>query len=263
MRVNEYTAMFKAESEHWWYKNLHDEVFYWLAKHLQAEPSPAELKLLDLGCGTGGMLRRLQERFENVKGFGVDYYTVPLNFAKQVTPQPLLRADVKNLPFRRNSFGAILCLDVLYTKEVFPAFDAVLGEIRDLLTAKGIFILQVPAFKALYSQHDVNVHGAHRFTVKEVRDGLRRAGFSRVLVYYRYNLLLGAAWIARKIFFLNENQSQVSVPSGFLNTLLYKYFKVESRLNKRTPVPFGLSVFAVAHRCFLSILLEDFWIILF
>jgi SAM-dependent methyltransferase len=263
MRVSEYAAMFKAESEHWWYRNLRDEVVYWLDKHLQVERPKSALKLLDLGCGTGGMLRRLQDRFENVESFGIDYYAVPLSFAKQMTLRPLVRADAKSPPFRRNSFDAVLCLDVLYAKEVFPAFDAVLGEIRHLMTEKGIFILQVPAFKALHSQHDVNVHGAHRFTAKEVRDGLQRAGFSRVCVYYRYNLLLGAAWIARKIFFRNARQSQVSVPSCFLNALLYKYFKIESRLNKRTPVPFGLSVFAVAHRCFLSLLFEDFWIILF
>jgi SAM-dependent methyltransferase len=263
MRVSEYAAMFKAETEHWWYKNLRDEVIYWLEKHLQAESSKSELKVLDLGCGTGGMLQRLQGRFENVKGFGIDYYAVALNFAKQVTPRPLLRADAKNLPFRRHSFDAVLCLDVLYTKEVFPAFDTVLGEIRQLLAERGILILQVPAFKALYSQHDVNVHGAHRFTAKEVQDGLQRAGFSRVGVYYRYNLLLGMAWIARKIFFRNAQQSRVAVPSRFLNASLYRYSKVESSLNRRASIPFGLSVFAVAHRCFLSVLFENFGVILF
>ncbi|MGH7450044.1 MAG: class I SAM-dependent methyltransferase [bacterium] len=262
MRVSEYAAMFQAESEHWWYKNLRDEVVYWLGKHLQAEPPKSELKLLDLGCGTGGMLRRLQDQFENVKGFGIDYYAVPLNFAKQVTPRPLLRADAKNLPFRRNSFDAVLCLDVLYTKEVFPVFDAVLEEIRQLLTEGGVLILQVPAFKTLHSQHDVNVHGAHRFTAKEVCDGLQRAGFSRICVYYRYNLLLGAAWIARKFFFRNAGQSQVSVPSPFLNASLYKYSRAESSLNRRASIPFGLSVFAVAYRCFLNMLFDDFWNIL-
>jgi ubiquinone/menaquinone biosynthesis C-methylase UbiE len=263
MRVSEYAAMFKAESEHWWYKNLRDEVVYWLEKRLQTEPPESGLKILDLGCGTGGMLRRLQDRFENVTGFGIDYYAVPLNFAKQVTSCPLLRADAKNLPFRHNSFEAVLCLDVLYTKEVFPAFDAVLGEIHHLLTERGILILQVPAFKALHSQHDVNVHGAHRFTAKEVRDGLQRAGFSRVCVYYRYNLLLGAAWIARKFFFRNEQLSQVAVPSRFVNASLYRYSKAESSLNRRASIPFGLSVFAIAHRCFLSILFENFEIVLF
>lgn len=262
MRVSEYAAMFEAESEHWWYRNLRDEVVYWLEKHLQGAPSQSELKVLDLGCGTGGMLRRLQDRFENVKSFGIDYYAVALNFAKQVTPCPLLRADAKNLPFQRGSFDVVLCLDVLYTKEVFPAFDAVLGEIRHLLTKQGILILQVPAYKALQSQHDVNVHGVHRFTAKEVRDGLQRAGFSRICVYYRYNLLLVAAWIARKIFLRHTQQSQVSVPSRFINASLYRYSKAESSLNRRVSIPFGLSVFAVAHRCFLNMLCEDFGTIL-
>lgn len=263
MRVREYAAMFKAESEHWWYKNLHEEVAYWLEKHLQAERPEPELKLLDLGCGTGGMLRRLQDQFENIKTFGMDYHAVALDFAKQVASSPLIRADAKNLPFQRKSFDAVLCLDVLYTKEVYPAFDNVLHDIRHLLTEQGVLILQVPAFKSLYSQHDVNVNGAHRFTTGEIRAGLQRAGFSRVTVYYRYNLLLGAAWITRKLFFLNDEQSHVCVPSPALNLVLYNYFKAESKLNKRVSVPFGLSVFAVAYRCFLYIIFEEFWIILF
>ncbi len=150
MRVSEYAAMFKAESAHWWYKNLRDEV----------------------------------------------------------------------------------------------------------VTARGVLILQVPAFKALHSQHDVNVHGAHRFAAKEIRGGLQRAGFSRFIVYYRHNLVLGAAWIGRKVFFRNAQRSQVSVPSPFLNASLYKYSRAESSLNRRVSIPFGLSVFAVAYRCFLNMLFD-------
>lgn len=263
MRAGEYAAMFKAESEHWWYKNLREEVAYWLEKHVQAERPETELKLLDIGCGTGGMLRHLHDQFAKIKTFGMDYYAIALDFAKPVTPRPLIRADAKNLPFESKSFDAVLCLDVLYTKEVYPAFDSVLQDIRHLLTDGGVLILQVPAFKSLYSQHDLNVNGAHRFTAGEIRKGLQRAGFSRVTVYYRYNLLLGAAWITRKIFRSNDDQSHVCVPAPVFNMAFYSYFKAESKLNKRISVPFGLSVFAVAYRCFLHVVFEEFWIILF
>jgi hypothetical protein len=166
---------------------------------------------------------------------------------------------VKKMPFLPGTFDVILCLDVLYTREVYPAFDAVLNDMRCLLAPRGILILQAPAFKALYSQHDVNVHGVHRFTAEEIREGLQRTGFNPIGVYYRYNLLLGAAWMMRKILRRQTAESHVSVPPAPINSLLYRYFKLESSVNKRLRIPFGLSVFAAASRCIAVMFLEN-WV---
>ncbi|MDZ7361463.1 MAG: class I SAM-dependent methyltransferase [candidate division KSB1 bacterium] len=257
MRANEYSAMFQAESEHCWYKSLRDEVAECIALHAKEKPAAAEIKLLDVGCGTGGMMLRLQEQFKQINGCGMDFYELPLQFAKKVTRWPLVQADAKQLPFQPGSFDIILCLDVLYTREVFPALDAVLGDTRRLLAPGGMLILQVPAFKALYSQHDVNVHGAHRFTAREIREALQRAGFSRINVYYRYNLFLGLAFILRKIIKRSDTSSHVVPPPALINFLFYKYLKLESSVNKLLKFPFGLSVFANAYRCALTLLAED------
>ena len=261
MRASEYTAMFNAETEHWWYKNLRDEVAYWVEAYLSARQSERPLRVLDLGCGTGGMLQRLQKQFENVQTVGVDFYALALDFARNVTKGPLIRADAKRLPFQPESFDIIVCLDVLYTREVFPALDRVLAEARQLLKPGGMLIMQVPAFKSLYSQHDVNVHGVYRFTAPEIQDGLQRAGFRRLKVYYRYNLLLGIAWLSRKVFSANGTASHVAVPTAWLNTGLYKYSKLESAINKRCRLPFGLSVFATAYRALLALFSEELWFI--
>jgi SAM-dependent methyltransferase len=265
MHASEYTAMFHAEAEHCWYKSLRDEVIYWIEQYLQEQPAAhnKNIRLLDIGCGTGGMLARLQDSFKQIKGVGMDYYEMPLHFAQQKTHWPLVRADVKKMPFRPGTFDVILCLDVLYTREAFPAFDAVLNDMRRLLASRGILILQAPAFKALYSQHDVNVHGAYRFTAGEIRDRLQRSGFNLIGVYYRYNLLLGVAWMMRKLLRCQTAESHVSMPPAPINSLLYRYFKLESRVNKRLRIPFGLSVFAAASRCIAATLLENCMVLVF
>ena len=257
MRASEYTAMFNAETEHWWYKNLRDEVVFWVETYSKERKNEQPIRLLDLGCGTGGMLQRLQKQFKNLQTVGMDYYALALDFAKSVTNGPLIQADAKHIPFQAESFDIIVCLDVLYTREVFPAFDDVLAETRRLLKPGGVFILQVPAFQALYSQHDVNVHGVHRFTAPEISAGLHRAGFRRLNVYYRYNLLLAIAWLQRKVFPSQTTGSHVAVPSFWINSGLYQYSKLESLVNKRWRLPLGLSVFAAAYRIVLALLSDN------
>ena len=247
MKAHEYAAMFDAEQKHWWYQNLRNEVAYWIAGAAAATPA-AKKKLLDLGCGTGGMLWHVQSRFKNLAAFGLDYYALALDFARRRTAYPMVRGDVKKIPFEKKAFDFIVCLDVLYTREAYPGFQRTLGDIYELLRENGILILQLPAFEFLKSQHDLNCHGMHRFTAGEIRASLRRAGFNRYKVYYRYNLLFGLAWFLRKILQRQENQSHVLTPAPFINALLYSYSAFESWLNKKLPLPFGLSVFAIAYR---------------
>lgn len=248
VKATEYEAMFNAEQTHWWYNNLRDEVIGWVERAQAANLGAKQTKLLDLGCGTGGMLQRLQERFKNIRAYGMDYYAPALDFAKLKTSYPLLRGDVKRIPFGDDTFDIILCLDVLYTKEAYPGFQSTLDSVYRLLTENGAFILQLPAFKFLRSQHDVNVHGVHRFTANEICEGLQKAGFSHFKVYYRYNLLLGIACFARRLVLKSKQESHLMVPGVLINSLLYKYFRLESWLNKRVYIPFGVSVFAVAFK---------------
>lgn len=248
MKVTEYEAMFNAEQMHWWYNNLRDEVIDWVEKARAANLCVEEIKLLDLGCGTGGMLQRLQQRFANLKAVGMDFYALALDFAKKKTRYPLVRGDVKQIPFCNNTFDIILCLDVLYTKEAYPGFQSALDAVYKLLTENGAFILQLPAFKCLISQHDLNVHGVHRFNAGEVRESLRKAGFSHFKVYYRYNLLFGIAWFARKFVIKNKQESHLVMPGTSINYLLHRYLRLESWVNKRLFIPFGVSVFAAAFK---------------
>jgi SAM-dependent methyltransferase len=248
MKENEYAAMYAAEMEHWWYRSLREEVLHWIASALPTNGTAHNKRLLDLGCGTGGMLQRVQEKFPGFEAYGLDYYPQALAFASKRTPRGFLRGDVKALPFRKNTFDVVICLDVLYTREAYPGWENTLAEIHGLLREAGVIILQLPAFDFLRSQHDLNVHGVHRFTAGEVEQSLLRAGFRRCKIYYRYNLLFGAAVIARKLMAVKSEGSQVVTPQPVLNRMLYRYAQLENWMNRRVPVPFGLSVFAVAYR---------------
>ncbi|WP_332837646.1 methyltransferase domain-containing protein, partial [Neoroseomonas rubea] len=78
MEPAEYDLMDAAEERMWWYRALHARVLDALARR----PGPAGA-LLDAGCGTGGLLRRLA---------GLDRPLVGLDF----NPAAAARAAAKS-----------------------------------------------------------------------------------------------------------------------------------------------------------------------
>ena len=66
-------------------------------------------RVLDAGCGTGGLLRRLAHR----KAWGVEIASEGIRFCRQRGLDNILQASVTELPFRPNSFDVVLSIDVL------------------------------------------------------------------------------------------------------------------------------------------------------
>jgi SAM-dependent methyltransferase len=61
----EYDAMARCEKELWWYKSLHDRTLRTIER-----VAGKGAKILDAGCGTGGMLTRLRNHgYTNLDGF--------------------------------------------------------------------------------------------------------------------------------------------------------------------------------------------------
>ena len=80
MLINEYEyqRMFEAESHLWWYKILHEKIL----KLISLNKNDKNLKILDAGCGTGGLITFLKKNgYLNIKGF--DYSDAAVSFCKQ------------------------------------------------------------------------------------------------------------------------------------------------------------------------------------
>lgn len=70
------------------------------------------LRLLDIGCGTGVLLREIRSAFPGIFVVGIDLSHRMLALAQaRVRPAPpLLRADVQDLPFEADSFDVVVSL---------------------------------------------------------------------------------------------------------------------------------------------------------
>lgn len=96
-------------------------------------------KVLEVGCGTGVMLSRVQKSYK-VEGTGVDVASVSIATAKELFGKQLSFrvADGTKLPFADNSFDAVYSLDVL---EHIQQQDKVLLEMVRVLKKGGKLLL--------------------------------------------------------------------------------------------------------------------------
>ena len=241
METHEYEIMYRVEDQLWWYCALRQRIDAAFSTCIASSP-----KVLDIGCGTGALLHHLTSRADVV---GIDFSPHALRFCRARGLKKLAQSDAASLPFCADHFDAAMACDLLYHTAV-PDPRVVLQEARRVLKPSGVFFMNVPAYNVLRSSHDTAVHTARRFTKPQVVKLLRDAGFVPLQVDYwntfLFPLLAGVRLMRRVI---PARQSDLATPpSAWTNNLLKKILHAEYRMGKVLPMPFGLSIFAVARK---------------
>jgi SAM-dependent methyltransferase len=199
--------------------------------------------ILDVGCGTGSMLERLDGRHRLA---GVDLRLDGLNRAAARTDGALLvHADAADLPFRDGVFDLVLLLDVLEHMDD----RAALREARRVLRPGGLAAIIVPALPWLWSGRDrVAVH-LRRYTRTSLATTVRDAGLDVAsLGYFQFllfPLFAGARLLRRGA---DGPAGLEETPPRALNTALSAVNRFEAALAQRVRLPFGSSLVALARK---------------
>ena len=107
-----------------------------------AEVKPG-MKVLDVGCGRGEILRHVTKL--GARAYGVDYAEVAVKLSREATrdePTPIgvYRTDAKRLPYPNGTFDRILMFDVV--EHLFPwELDASLKDIQRVLKPQGMIVV--------------------------------------------------------------------------------------------------------------------------
>jgi SAM-dependent methyltransferase len=247
MEIKEYAVMYESEDRHWWYRSLHDTVLKTLNR--QHYPDKGRVRLLDAGCGTGGMLTRTNNDFD---GIGIDMSAEALEFCKKRKLSMVAQGDIQQLPFKDETFHNLISLDVLCHCAVNSDLSAI-GEFHRVLKPRGILILNLPAYDWLRSKHDKAAHTGHRYGLSEVYRKVAEGGFTVKKITYRNSILFPFVMIirlAKKAFYCNNNapSSDLKKIPAFFNNLFFNILKLEDRILEHINLPFGLSIFCIAQK---------------
>jgi ubiquinone/menaquinone biosynthesis C-methylase UbiE len=147
-------------------------------------------KVLDVGCGAGGISRAIKSYRPDLEVYGVDVSREAISEAqKNAGGVSFLQGDINKLPFGKGSFDAVVIFDVL---EHLDKPSVALDEVRKVLKKGGMFSLYTPIegnilsihglAKALFGFIPLKTYGGHvqQFTFSQVKTLLERSSFKIV-----------------------------------------------------------------------------------
>ena len=234
-----------VEDHYWWYQALRRHV----ADSVQ--PGREPFSLLDAGCGSGGMLATLREKFPRAELTGIDASERAIELCRERnTGARLLQAGVHSLPFPADAFDFVLSLDVWTNVGVDDALGA--HETHRVLRPGGTLILNLAAFDFLRGAHDEAVEADRRYTRPQVRALLEGAGFVvERLTYWNFTLAPPIAlmrWLSRRRPAHEKARSDFRPLPALANQALKSVATLELSASRRLSLPFGTSVLAVARK---------------
>ncbi|MFT7465242.1 MAG: SAM-dependent methyltransferase, partial [Pseudohongiellaceae bacterium] len=224
------------EEGHWWYASRNQVI----AQELSPWIRRLQLRtLLDVGCGTGFVLRHFQQMGLDV--IGLDMSLAGLAIARERVSAPLIRSGAQTLPLA-DPLDVVALMDVLEHADEAPLLRAC----HDALRPGGVLLVSVPARPSLWSLEDTVVGHRRRYTKPTLRAALSDAGLQllRLRPFHSAVTLVAlagrrgrpverqppadpAAWLAERRV----------LPSASMNRVMTGACAVESLLSRWIPLP--------------------------
>lgn len=244
MQQHTYAIMNQVEDSHWWYVGRRAILENFLEGIIQKfRSSQSAIRILDVGCGTGGNLEMLKKFGE---AEGVDLSDDALEFcrSKNLTVHKGL---AEKLPFADESFDVVTALDVV---EHLDDDEAGLKEMFRVLKRGGKTLIFVPAFMWLWGvQDDVSNHRI-RYTKKQIVERLEKSGFKIERATYANWTFFAPILAGRTLMKITgiKPESENNVNVSALNGVFGKLFASERFFLKNFNFPFGVSIVIVAEK---------------
>ena len=243
------------EDRHFWFR-ARNKVIAIVVSQITANLAPG-YRVLEVGCGTGNVLRFLEQTCKNGVVTGIDLFAEGLQYARRRTTCQVVQADINAPPFA-TQFHLIGLFDVL---EHLPDDMQVLRNVHTMLAPGGILLLTVPAHPSLWSYFDEGSHHCRRYRVSNLESKLNNTGYQiEYLTQYMVSIF-PLLWLGRRLKSLIDRRPSGSADrtdalaraelriTPVANGLLAFLLAPEARLiARRRRLPMGTSLLAIARK---------------
>ena len=158
------------------------KLYHMLLSRLDLKPRQ---RVLDAGCGTGNLLRKMADSQE-IQGYGIDVEQKMIDIAKNKCPEmSIQRASCDKTPFDDGTFDVLVSCMAYHH---FPDKAGFVKEAARILKVGGYLYILDPHFPFLVRK---TINGLARLfrvaggfsTPQEVTDGFRMTGFESADIY--------------------------------------------------------------------------------
>lgn len=253
MDAPEIEHMAQLESQHWWYRGLRDMLRRTLqVPRLRLDSAP---NVLDAGCGTGANLRLLQDVLNPAYAGGFDISADAVRFCREKVGDgaDVYVSDVRDPAIHVDALDLIISCDVISLSGIDESMEG-LRRLIHRLRVGGLFILNLAAFRWMFSSHDVITHTRDRTSVPEVRKVFDQLDLTVEMMTYRVFSLFPAIVMARIPSMLTrpeygDSKSDLGRGPRWINKPLAGILCAENlAIAKGIRFPWGSSVYAVGRK---------------
>ena len=185
-----FSFLFALEDDSFWFHARNNLIVAALRRFF-----PKAEHIMEIGVGTGFVLRAIQQAFPNATLYGSDIHVAGLQFAaaRLRNRLDLMQMDARRIPFREH-FDVVCAFDVL---EHIQDDEAVLDEIRLSMRRDAGLVLTVPQHMFLWGPADDAAFHERRYQTTELAAKVRAAGFEVIFKTSFVSILLPLLWLSR------------------------------------------------------------------
>lgn len=211
-----FSALNQSEDGHYWFEPRNRLITTLIRRYF-----PNASRYLEIGCGTGFVLRGVREALPNATLIGSEIHPSGLAHARRrladAASVQFIQMDARRIPARA-AFDLVGAYDVI---EHIEEDERVLAELHAALAPAGGAVIAVPQHPFLWSQADELGHHVRRYRRGELEAKMHGAGFE---------ILFSASYTALLLPLMAASRMRRSRPEQ-LEALLKREFDVAPPVN--------------------------------